>query len=219
MPVIEDVTMRMAEVAGIKTAIHGLIRLRSDELAYIVRRFDRKKIGKKNIKIAVEDFCQLSQLLTEQKYKTSMEKAGKIILEFSSNPGLDIVIFFELAIFSFLTGNADMHLKNFSLIVNENREVIFSPAYDLLSTYLLPINDSEEMALTVNGKKAKLKRKDFEMLGATLRIPEKVIKTRFEKLGKAIPQMKNIINRSFLSEELKDRYHELIEVRAAVFGL
>jgi serine/threonine-protein kinase HipA len=216
MPVVEDATMHMANAVGIKTALHGLIRLKSGEFAYVTRRFDRIKRGKNINKIAVEDFCQLSGLLTERKYKTSMEKAGKIILNYSSNPGLDVVTFFDVALFSFLTGNADMHLKNFSLITTESGRVGLAPAYDLISTRLMPIDDSEEMALTCNGKKSRLTRDDFITMGITLKIPEKAIENSFERLEKALPKIKLVINASFLSQDLKHEYEKLIDSRADI---
>lgn len=215
MSVVEDVTMHMAEIVGITVAKHGLIQLKSGELAYVTRRFDREK---KDKKIAVEDFCQLSELLTESKYNLSSEKAGKIILKYSSNPGLDVIRFFDLNLFSFLTGNADMHLKNFSLMQNENQEIVLSPAYDLLSTKLMPIEDKEEMALTVNGKKEKLKKEDFIALGKNLKIVEKAIENSFVRILKHLPMMKVLIKNSFLSNDLKKCYEQLIDNKSKVFS-
>lgn len=213
MSVVEDVTMHMAELVGLETARHGLIQLKSGELAYVTKRFDRPKKGKK---IAVEDFCQLSELLTESKYDTSTEKAGKIILKYSSQPGLDAVTFFDLNLFCFLTGNADMHLKNFSLMRNEAEEMILSPAYDLLSTRLLMVDDKEEMALTVNGKKARIKLEDFIALGKNLQIPVKAIDNSLSRLLKHIPKMKDVIKSSFLSTDLQKKFNNLIDDRAKV---
>jgi len=213
MPVVEDLTMHMARFAGIQTAQHGLIQMQSGELAYVSKRFDREKNGKK---IAVEDFCQLSELLTESKYDTSTEKAGKIILKYSTQPGLDAVSFFDLNLFCFLTGNADMHLKNFSLIRNNEGDVILSQAYDLISTKLMPLNDKEEMALTINGKKAKIKKIDFIELGKKLQLSEKVMNNSFTRTLKGIPEMKNLIKISFLPAELKKQYNKLIEDRAKI---
>ncbi|MBI2604533.1 MAG: HipA domain-containing protein [Deltaproteobacteria bacterium] len=219
MPVVEDATMHMAEAAGITTALHGLIKLKSGELAYVTRRFDREKHGKTLKKVAVEDFCQLSGLLTDRKYKTSMEKAGKIILNHASNPGLDAVTFFDLALFSFLTGNADMHLKNFSLMTKETGEIGLAPAYDLISTRLMPIEDAEETALTINGKKARLSREDFEAMGETLKIQKKAVENSFERLDRAIPKIKSVVSASFLSTDLKNRYEELIRSRAEILRI
>ncbi|MCE3009535.1 MAG: HipA domain-containing protein [Proteobacteria bacterium] len=211
MSVVEDATMHMAELVGLETARHGLIQLKSGELAYVTKRFDRPKKGKK---IAVEDFCQLSELLTESKYDTSTEKAGKIILKYSSQPGLDAVTFFDLNLFCFVTGNADMHLKNFSLMRNDSGEMVLSPAYDLLSTRLLMAEDKEEVALTINGKKARIKREDFIALGKNLQIPDKAIGNSFARIAKHIPEMKRVIDSSFLNDDMRKLYNKLIDDRA-----
>lgn len=214
MSVVEDVTMHMAEACGLTVARHGLIELKSGELAYVTRRFDRFKKGKK---IAVEDFCQLSELLTESKYSTSTEKAGKIILQYSSNPGLDVISFFDLILFSFITGNSDMHLKNFSLMRNEEGEFILSPFYDLLATKLLLPEDKEEMALTVNGKKTKIKKEDFVSLGTKLKITEVVLEKCFKRVLKHVPAMKKLIEDSFLTQDFQEKYLTLVDERIKVF--
>jgi serine/threonine-protein kinase HipA len=114
LPQNEDVTMHLANLVKIKTAQHCLIRLHSGELAYITKRFDRNKKDK----IAVEDFCQLTENLTEHKYRGSIEKVAKTTQKFTTNKGLEVLRLFELVLFCYLTGNADMHLKNFALIEN-----------------------------------------------------------------------------------------------------
>lgn len=157
LPENEDLTMHLAEAAGIKTVPHSLIRFDDGELCYITRRVDRLKNG---AKIPMEDMCQLSERLTEDKYKGSYERITKLIQRFSDAPLLDIVKFWEVVLFSWLTGNADMHLKNFS-IFRPADDYILSPAYDLLSTTLAMPEDDEELALTINGKKKRIKREDF----------------------------------------------------------
>ncbi|MBD5295990.1 MAG: HipA domain-containing protein, partial [Bacteroides sp.] len=112
LPEKEDLTMHLAEIAGIRTVPHSLIRFADGELCYITRRVDRTKKGDK---IAMEDMCQLSERLTEDKYKGSYERIAKLIKKHSSAPMLDVINFWEIVVFSWLTGNADMHLKNFSL--------------------------------------------------------------------------------------------------------
>jgi hypothetical protein len=64
----------------------------------------------------MEDMCQLTKRLTENKYDGSHKPVAKALLTYSANPGLDVVNYHELELFSFLTGDADMHLKNFSLL-------------------------------------------------------------------------------------------------------
>jgi serine/threonine-protein kinase HipA len=213
LPENEDLTMKLAKFCGIKTAEHSLIRLASGELAYLTKRFDRTPKGKK---IHVEDLCQLTETLTEHKYRGSMEKVGKAIRSFSTNTGFDALSFFELTIFCFLTGNADMHLKNFSLIKTEMNEIQLSPAYDLVSTKLAMPQDLEEMALTINGKKNRLKRLDFHKLGESLGINEKAIESVFQKFVNKMDGIHGLINESFLDEDFKTQYHDLIMLRSKV---
>lgn len=133
MPEVEDLTMHLSELIGIKTAEHLLIKLRFGELAFISKRFDRLK----SEKLHLEDMAQITEKLTERKYSNPMEKVGKAILKHSDYAGNDVIRFFQLTLFCFITGNADMHLKNFSLLTNLDGKIILSPAYDLLSTKIL----------------------------------------------------------------------------------
>ena len=207
LPENEDLTMHLAETAGIHTAKHSLIRLASGELAYLTRRYDRE--GKK--KLAVEDFCQLSERLTEHKYRGSLEKCGKLIDQFTENKGYDKQRFFELAIFCYLTGNADMHLKNFSLIESPFGGYTLSPAYDLVNTAIVMPEDHEESALTINGKKSKLKLQDFQKLASSLGIPVKVSDYIFDHFQKLLPIWQNWVQHSFLSPDMKEEYTQFIQ--------
>ncbi|MBF0359541.1 MAG: HipA domain-containing protein [Oligoflexia bacterium] len=211
MPEIENLTMNLAKICNIKTAEHGLIQMADGTIAYITKRFDR--IGK--LKVAVEDLCQLSEMLTEQKYKSSSEKVGKIIAKYATYPGNDLLNYFELLIFSFLTGNSDMHLKNFSLLTNDKGIISLSPAYDLLSTRLL-INESddpEELALAINGKKNKIELKDFLALGKNLNIPDNVVRKSIARFTKNIVPITECIGKSILKDHLKKDFKKLIEDR------
>lgn len=206
MPEVEDLTMGMAQLAGIKTAEHSLVKLASGELAYISRRFDRIN----NSKLHVEDFAQLQEVLTERKYSGSVEKIGKTILKYSSYPGNDVIRFFEVVLFSFLVGNSDMHLKNYSLLRTENDDIQLSPAYDLLATKLLMRGDKEESALTINAKKAKLTKSDFDTFGNYLKITPKALSGVYERFYEAVDSWKEHINKSFLSDKLKTEFSELL---------
>ena len=215
MPELEDLTMHLAKIAGIKTAEHGLIRFNSGELAYITKRFDRTG----NEKIAVEDFCQLTENLTEHKYDGgSMEKIGKAITTYSDFTGLDLIKFFNITVFSFLTGNSDMHLKNFSLITEPENQIRFSPAYDLLPTKLLLPADKEEMALPLNGKKKNLKINDFITFGKTIGIDIKVINYELETFNSKLKEMLLFIEKGFLKPQSIDKYQNLIKSRALKLG-
>lgn len=210
LPENEDLTMHMAEAAGIKTVPHSLIRFADGELCYITRRVDRTKKG---AKIAMEDMCQLSERLTEDKYKGSYERIAKLICQYSSAPLLDVVNFWEVVLFSWLTGNADMHLKNFSLFRPADNYML-TPAYDLLSTALAMPEDDEELALTLNGKKKRIKREDFEKAMRDSGMDEKAIANLFTRFSKAIPKWHELINTSFLPTDLQDAYHNKIDTMA-----
>ena len=205
LPENEDLTMHLAESVGIRTAAHSLIRLSSGELAYITRRFDRHN----GQKIAVEDFCQLTETLTEHKYRGSVEKIGKLVRQFTTNKGYEQQRLFEVILFCYLTGNTDMHLKNYSLIENPLEQYELSPAYDLLST-LLVLPDEEESALTINGKKNRLKRTDFDSLAKALQINEKTVGAIYQRFAKALPTWQQWIERSFLSATMKEQYIHLL---------
>ncbi|MFN4286832.1 MAG: HipA domain-containing protein [Lacibacter sp.] len=209
LPEVEDVTMHLAQLAKIKTAPHSLIRLQSGNLAYITRRMDRTKKGK----LAMEDMCQLTERLTEDKYHGSYEQVGKAIQKYSATPGLDVVNFFELVLFSFLTGNADMHLKNFSLLEQPGLGMTLSPAYDLVNTTLVNTADNEEMALTLNGRKKKLKKQDFIAAMQTLNVTEKQQKNIFNKMAKAWPLWQELIDRSFMDTAFKKQYKTILTER------
>jgi serine/threonine-protein kinase HipA len=213
LPENEDLTMHLAKLFKINVVPHSLIRLKSGELAYITKRIDR--IGEQ--KLAMEDLCQLSERLTEDKYKGSMEQVGKVIMQYSSNPLFDAQVFFEVALFSFLTGNADMHLKNFSMIDLDNGLTQLAPAYDLLSTRLVipEKDDPEELALTMNGRKRKFRINDFQQLAKSLKLNQKQVDNILKRFQKAIPTVLDFINNSFLPEDKKIEYKELIQERAS----
>ncbi|MDO4230141.1 MAG: HipA domain-containing protein [Capnocytophaga sp.] len=207
LPQNEDLTMHLAELAKIKTAKHTLIRLKSGDLAYITQRFDREK----NKKIAMEDFCQLSENLTEHKYRSSVEKVGKILLQYAENKGFEAQRLFELVLFNFLVGNADMHLKNYALLKNPLGQYELSPAYDLLSTALVIPDDREESALTLNGKKNKLTQNDFDILANSLKINEKSVQSIYKRFERILPKWEDFIRESFLSGTMQEAYISLIK--------
>lgn len=209
LPVVEDVTMHLAQIARIRTAPHSLIRLQSGNLAYVTKRIDRTKKGK----LAMEDMCQLTERLTEDKYHGSYEQIGKAIQKYSVNPGLDVVNFLELVLFSFLTGNADMHLKNFSLLEQPGLGMTLSPAYDLVNTALVNPADKEELALTLNGRKMKMKKQDFVAAMNMLKVEEKQQENIFNKMAKALPEWQELIDRSFMSEAYKEQYKNILTER------
>ncbi len=215
LPENEALTMHLARLVGIKTVPSGLAVLKDEELVYITKRIDRTNNGP----IHMDDFCQLSSSLTEDKYKGSIEQIGRIIQAYSAQPGLDMVRLLELVIFCFLTGNGDMHLKNFSLI--HEPYLHLSPAYDLLNTRLvIPERiDNEESALTIQGRRRKLTTENLYGLGSDLSLTTKQIDNIFTHFSRSGPVMLETINHSFLSHEFKERYCRILLERSEILHL
>jgi serine/threonine-protein kinase HipA len=214
LPENEDLTMHLAQLVKIKTVPHSLIRFKDGSLAFITKRIDRNGKG---CKIPMEDMCQLTEKLTEQKYKGSHEQIAKKIVEYSAYPILDLIDYFEVLLFSYLTGNADMHLKNFSLYKGTGNYTL-APAYDLLSTKLVIPKDPEELALTLNGKKQKLKKSDFDHLLKSFKVDDKIIENVFDKFRKILPQWYAFIDFSFLPDGMKEEYKGLIQQRSLILN-
>ena len=215
LPELEDLTMHLAEIAKIQVVPHSLIRFSDGELCYITRRIDRTENGEK---LAMEDMCQLTERLTEHKYKGSYEPIAKVIQKYSSVPKLDLINYWEQVVFSWITGNADMHLKNFSLYSKVNQQYNLTPAYDMLSTALVMEEDTEELALTLNGKKRKIRKSDFEISMRALGLEEKVIRNIFNKFLKVKDKWFDFIDISFLPEEMKIAYKDIITNRLTLLN-
>ena len=212
LPENEDLTMHLAEAARIKVVPHSLIHLADGSLGYITRRIDRTKKGEK---IDMEDMCQLTLHPTEYKYKSSCEQIAKAIAAYSSTPRLDLVNFMQVLLFSFVTGNNDMHLKNFSLY-RPKALYQLSPAYDLLNVAIANPKDKEEMALSINGKKARIQLADFLKSSDTMGIEQRVTLGLIDGLRNAMPAWIDLINDSFLSDDMKQKYLDLISRRMDV---
>jgi serine/threonine-protein kinase HipA len=209
LPENEDLCMHLANELGIEVAIHSLVRLKSGKLAYITKRFDRDK----TYKTSCEDLCQLTETLTEHKYRGSYEKVGKTITQYSSQSGLDILHYFQLVLFSFISGNADMHLKNFSMIEKKDGTFCLSPAYDLVSTHLVIKGETEQMSLNLNGKKNKISRKDFDALGINLKLTEKQIQNCYNLFIDRLDKLNWWIDNSFLPAEHKNDFKKMVSER------
>ena len=222
LPENEDLSMRLAGIVGITVPPHGLIYCKDGSFSYIIKRFDRE--GKSG-KVAVEDFAQLAEMYRETKYNFSMEKLVSI-LDFCTFPAVERVRLFRRCIFNYLIGNEDMHLKNFSLITRDNK-VELSPAYDFLSTTAAflsigkKIEDIEEVALPLNGKKRNLSRKmwiDYFGFGR-LGLNSVVIKKELTRFSNSFDQWYDTIRNSFLSSEIKAIYISIIEKRRQVLEI
>ena len=212
LPELEDLTMKMAEIAHIRTARHTLIRLADGELGYLTLRMDR---GRKGEKISMLDMCQLTNRLTEHKYYGTYQQLAETIKKYSSAPMLDVQRFWEIVLFSWMTGNSDMHCKNFSLIDSGNGEYVLSPAYDLLAVLLADPQDPEEMAMSfsLGGKKNGFNRNTFMSAFTQSGIPATVADRMINRMAGYLPDWKKLISHSFLSEKMQIAYCSLLDKR------
>jgi serine/threonine-protein kinase HipA len=216
LPENESLTMRLAGALGIEVPLHGLVYASDRSLTYFIKRFDRR--GRE--RIPVEDFAQLSAASRETKYESSMEKVASVVDRFCTFPAIERVKLFERTLFSFLVGNEDMHLKNFSLI-SRNGRTDLSPAYDLLNTTIALAKPAEEMALPIRGKKSNLTRNDIVnyFAGERLQLNDRVLGEMLERFSAAFPLWEELIASSFLSPEKKVSYAGVVNERKARLGL
>ncbi|PLX69415.1 MAG: type II toxin-antitoxin system HipA family toxin [Denitrovibrio sp.] len=218
LPENEDLTMRLAKTFGLEVPLHFIIYGKDGSLTYVIKRFDRKG---KNKKLSVEDFAQLSGATRDTKYRSSMEQVAKIIEKYCTFPQIEKEKLFRLTLFSFITGNEDMHLKNFSLLY-EGGKVQLSPVYDLLNTTIAIPNPIEELALPLRAKKNKITKADIIDYFAVERLGlnDKVITKAIDQLQSASSEWGTIIEASFLSESMQDKYLKLlIERQQKLFSI
>ncbi|SFT50960.1 serine/threonine-protein kinase HipA [Algoriphagus locisalis] len=211
MPENEHLSMKLAELFKIEVVPCTMIRLASGELSYLTKRIDRKK---DKSKVHMIDFMQILEL--EDKYKGTMETLGKTIGEMSANTLLDKMRFFELSVFNYIIGNNDMHLKNFSMWLTDHGWTL-SPAYDLLNVKIILPKDKEDTALLLGGKKMNFDKGYFDRLGIFLKLNEKQINSVYKRLQKWIPKALTLIEQSFLNEDLKKEYTEMVILNAKRF--
>lgn len=217
LPEAEQLVMCMADATGISTVPHALIKS-GENFAYITKRIDRI-FGKTETKmLAMEDFCQLDLRVTADKYKGSYERCAKVIGKYSSQIGLDMAELFMRLVFSFVVGNSDMHLKNFSLIETDeaSNTFVLSPAYDLLPVNVIMPEDTEEFALALNGKKTHIRKKDFFVFAKECGISKASAEKMIAKITSMKPKYIDMCNGSLLPDHLKERFALLIEQRCRV---
>jgi serine/threonine-protein kinase HipA len=211
LPKNEDLTMRLAETIGLEVPLHGMIWSKDSTLTYFIKRFDRK--GQID-KVPLEDFAQLAGLSRDTKYNYSMEKLVKLIDSYCTFPAIEKVKLFKLVVFCFVTGNDDMHLKNFS-IINLDGKIQLSPCYDLVNTIIEYKNPEDEIALPIKGKKKNLTRNMLinyfgqEKCDLTVKVIDKVL----DSVNDATPKWREVIGISFLSDEMKEKYIALVNAR------
>lgn len=216
LPENEAITMVLAKTIDLEVPVHGLVYSKDRSMTYFIKRFDRFGHNKK---LPVEDFAQLLGLDRDTKYQSSMEKLITVISTFCTFPKIELAKLFKLTLFNFLTGNEDMHLKNFSLI-SRDQLVTLSPVYDLLNSTITQRYPKEEFALPLHGKKNNLSKNDLINYFAfeRLKLNTTVVSDIIEEICEAIPHWKILINNSFLSATMKEKYLALLEERQKRLG-
>lgn len=217
LPESEHLVMCMAEAVGIATVPHALIQ-DGNTYAYITKRIDRVFYKDRVEKRAMEDFCQLSFRLTQDKYRGSYEQCGKIIKRFSERSKLDLTELFMRTVFFYITGNSDMHLKNFSLIETAvgSRQYVLSVAYDLLPVKIIMPEDKEDFALAMNGKKMHIRKKDILMFAENIGITKEIALKMIAQVVAKKELLQSMCMESYLPDHLKQSFSELIEMRCSV---
>ena len=211
LPENEDVTMKMAKYFGLEVPLHGMVYSNDGSLSYFIKRFDRYSKGKK---YATEDFAQLTGNSRDTKYNFTMEKVVNVIEEFCTFPAIEKADFFKRVLFCFITGNEDMHLKNFSVITKAGKTTL-TPVYDFLNSSIAIKNPEEELALSLKGKMSNFKSKDLidyyakERLG----LNEKIIDAILFDMNKNKSKWIELVEISFLSDGMKEKYLKLMKNR------
>jgi serine/threonine-protein kinase HipA len=210
LPQNELLTMRIAELAGVRIPPCGLVRLADSSLAYLVRRFDRQTDG---TKLRQEDFCQLALRPAKQKYDGSAELCARLVKRYATEPLVESLRLFRLVLAAWWTGNGDMHLKNFSMLTDGSGITRLSPAYDLVCTRL--VIEDDDLALPVNGKKSKLTRADWVAFGDYCGLRPAVIERVIGDLDAALPGAAALVDGAPLTDTAKAAFSALLAERAA----
>ncbi|MBW4362018.1 HipA domain-containing protein [Flavobacterium taihuense] len=215
LPENEDVTMKMAKVYGLEVPFHGLVYSKDGSLSYFIKRFDRYSKGKK---YATEDFAQLTGNSRDTKYDYTMEKLVKVIDEYCTFPAIEKADFFKRVLFCFITGNEDMHLKNFSVITKAGKTTL-APVYDFLNSSISIKNPQEELALSLKGKKNNFKSTELIDYYAKerLELNDKTINAILSNMNKSLSKWIELVEMSFLSDSMKEKYLKLMDNRIKRF--
>ena len=174
LPIIEWLDMTLARATGFAAPTTALLAM-PDGMppALIVERFDiRESLDDKRM-LALEDFCSVLEVPTEDKYKGTMERVARAARPLSTAPEEDLPIVLKRALFAWLIADGDMHLKNMALLKiaepgeEKFRSVRMAPLYDAVTTRVFPRLRHDHLALKLNGKDDRLCRADFRAFAST----------------------------------------------------
>lgn len=211
----EDLSLRLGrEVLGkaeITAAALGVVR-GTEGIALIVERFDR--IG--TVRLRLEDFAQILERPRgrefDGKYNSSYEEAAGVIERFSARARIDLDRYFRLVAFNLVIGNADAHLKNFSLL-ERGEGLRLSPAYDLLNTTIYP-NYDRQTALAIGGEKREFDRLDrttIAKLGNDIGLPAKAVERAIDQLRRSFTNAAALqLNPQVQPNDFRARYRDIV---------
>ena len=207
VPQIEHLTMRLASLTSIEVPPFGLMKLSDGALAYVIKRFDRPEDG---TKLQVEDFCQLSERRIRDKYQGSAELCVRLLRKHASEPLIEIRKLYNLLLFGWWVGNSDLHLKNISLLTTRDGIRRLSPAYDLVSTRLV-LPEDDKLALPIGGRDTTFTRRKWLDVAEYCEIPEKAAVRLLSDQIDAFAAAKSLIAGSFISDEAKVRFEQILD--------
>jgi serine/threonine-protein kinase HipA len=230
VPANEHLTMQIArQVYGLEVADNALVFFQNGEPAYLTRRFDLKADGTKH---AQEDFASLAGRTkhtagNDFKYEGSYEDIARIIKAHVAASPVELEKFFSLVLFNYLFGNGDAHLKNFSLVDTQDGDYILSPAYDLICTRL-HVDDSyfalKDGMFSDDYETASFQAKgfygyqDFFEFGIRIGLRESRVSKMLKVFSQEHPGVHELIDRSFLREDIKGEYRAFFLERLRMFG-
>jgi len=222
-PVNEHLTMQIArQVFRIAVADNALVRFADGEPAYLVRRFDVRKDGTRALQ---EDFAQIAQRTEEThgrnyKYDFSYEGIGALIRRHVAAQRVELEKFMKLLVFNYFVHNGDAHVKNFSLIRNDQYgDYTLTPAYDLLNTRLhlpdesrvaLSLFEDEDFATDSFQANAFYAYDDFHELAQRLGLHAGRFAQMMAQFRESEGPVVALIDRSALSDACKELYQHHI---------
>ena len=231
IPANENVTMQIASrIFRIQTAENKCVRFSDGELAYLVRRFDRRN----GVPVKQEDLCQIAGRSEEThgesyKYDFSYEEIAEVVRSACPASRIELPKVFRQILFDYVFANGDAHLKNFSVYESDLGDYVMTPAYDLLNTMLHYPNDLTFMALSLfkdpdsmtpefecNGYYS---TPDFVVLGKSYGLDERAVRTIIGEFRNRSLQVEDMVRKSLLSADAQSEYLRIFHDRLAMFPL
>ncbi len=206
----ETALIPIDKISGLPSGINAI-----GKHAYVIKRFDRAANGER---VHMEDFAQVFGVYPERKYdRASYRNIAEVIWTEMGEVG--IVEFVRRLVFNFLIGNADMHLKNWSLLYPDRRSAALAPAYDFVSTIAYLPDDQLALKFVDSKQFSSITNDQFERFAAKARLPTKLtLDTVHETVARFAETWRNapdVLNDDQLRETI-DRHLQSVPLWASV---